>query len=281
MALARQSSHPLARALTDAARGKVTPSQAQDVRVTLAAGIAGTVEGRALRLGHARFALAEGRIDPILADDALILADDEGPLARFRFHEQPRPDAPATLEQLRREGVGLRVASGDRADRVAALAARLDIDDWHAGQLPADKLALLRSLQADGHTVLAVGDGSNDAPLLAAADVSAALTSGTNLAQAQADLLLLDGRLDGLLQARAMALRMREVVGQSRRWALLYNLFAVPFAAVGLVPPWLAAIGMSLSSLLVVLNALRVGRDRSDDATPGRSGSGSAATVSA
>ena len=281
MALARQSSHPLARALTEAARGKVTPAQAQDVRVTLAAGIAGTVDGRALRLGHARFALTEGRIDPVLADDALLLADDAGPLARFHFHEQPRPDAPTTLEQLRREGVGLCVASGDHADRVAALAARLDIDDWHASQLPTDKLARLRSLQADGHTVLAVGDGSNDAPLLAAADVSAALTSGTDLAQAQADLLLLDGRLDGLLQARAMALRMREVVGQSRRWALLYNLFAVPFAAFGLVPPWLAAIGMSLSSLLVVLNAMRVGSDRTDDATPGRPGSGRAAAVSA
>jgi len=286
MALASESSHPLARALAAAARREVTPTRAQAVQVTMAAGIEGMVDGRTLRLGHARFALAAGplaagQIDARLADDALLLADDRGPLARFHFHEQPRADAGATLEQLRREGVGLCIASGDAADRVAALAARLDIDDWHARQLPADKLALLHALQADGHIVLAVGDGSNDAPLLAAADVSAALTSGTDLAQAQADLLLLDGRLDGLIQARTIALRLHEVVAQSRRWALLYNLIAVPFAAFGLVPPWLAAIGMSLSSLGVVLNALRVGRERACDPGRGHGGPTPAAQVSA
>ena len=272
MALASQSSHPLARALTEAARGEVRSSQAQDVRVTLAAGIEGTLDGRVLRLGRVGFALDGQRIDVRLADDAMVLADEHGPLARFHFHEQPRTDAAATLQQLRHAGVGVCMASGDSADRVAALAARLDIDDWHARQLPADKLAQLRSLQAAGHTVLAVGDGSNDAPLLAAADISAALTSGTDLAQAQADLLLLDGHLDGLLQARKIAVRMQEVVGQSRRWALLYNLLAVPFAAFGLVPPWLAAIGMSLSSLVVVLNALRVGRERADERGSGNIG---------
>ncbi|MEO6799927.1 MAG: heavy metal translocating P-type ATPase [Rhodanobacter sp.] len=265
MALASESSHPLARALTAAASRQVTSTRAHGVRVAMAAGIEGTVGSRTMRLGQARFALATGPIDPTLANDAMVLADDQGPLARFHFHEQPRADASSVVAQLRLEGVGLCIASGDTADRVAALAARLGIDDWHARQLPADKLALLRSLQADGHTVLAVGDGSNDAPLLAAAEVSAALTSGTDLAQAHADLLLLDGRLDGLLQARMIAVRLHQVVGQSRRWALLYNLLAVPFAAFGLVPPWLAAIGMSLSSLVVVLNALRVGRDHASD----------------
>ncbi len=281
VALASQSSHPLARAMTEAVRGEVAPSPATDVRVMLAAGIEGTVDGHTMRLGRASFALADDHPEARLAEDAMVLADERGPLARFHFHEQPRVDAPATLAQLRREGVGVSMASGDSADRVAALAARLDIDDWHARQLPADKLARLRSLQSAGHTVLAVGDGSNDAPLLAAAEVSAALTSGTDLAQAQADLLLLDGRLDGLLQARAIAVRMHEVVGQSRRWALWYNLLAVPFAAFGLVPPWLAAIGMSLSSLVVVLNALRVGRERTADAGPGHTGPRRTSEVSA
>ncbi len=276
-ALASESSHPLAHALTAASRQEAVAARAHEVRVTMAAGIEGKVSGRRLRLGRARFALPAGPVDAKLVNDALVLADDHGPLARFHFHDQPRADASSTLEQLRREGVGLCIASGDTADRVGALAARLDIDDWHARQLPADKLALLRALQAEGHTVLAVGDGSNDAPLLAAADVSAALASGTDLAQAQADLLLLDGRLGGLLQARTIAVRLHEVVDQSRRWALLYNLIAVPFAAFGLVPPWLAAIGMSLSSLLVVLNAMRVGRDRSSD--PDR-GSGEATRAS-
>ncbi|MGB6029782.1 MAG: HAD-IC family P-type ATPase, partial [Rhodanobacter sp.] len=199
-----------------------------------------------------------------------VLADQHGALARFGFQERPREDAAATLARLREDGIDVCMASGDSADRVAALATRLGIDDWHARQLPADKLALLQSLQADGHRVLAVGDGSNDAPLLAAADVSAALSSGTDLAQAQADLLLLDGRLQGLLHAHAIAVQMRQVIAQSRRWALGYNLFAVPFAAFGLVSPWLAAIGMSLSSLMVVLNAMRVGREHAHDANPGR-----------
>ncbi|MEO7052781.1 MAG: heavy metal translocating P-type ATPase [Rhodanobacter sp.] len=281
LALASESSHPLARALSAAARGQVASPRAREVHVTLAAGIEGSVNGHALRLGRARFALPAGSIDAGVESDALILADAHGALARFHFHEQPRADAHSTLDQLRHAGVALCIASGDTADRVAALAARVDIDDWHARQLPADKLALLRSLQAEGHTVLAVGDGSNDAPLLAAADVSAALTSGTDLAQAQADLLLLDGRLDGLLQARVIAARLHDVVGQSRRWALLYNLIAVPFAAFGLVPPWLAAIGMSLSSLLVVLNAMRVGRERSSTADRDAGGAAPASEVPA
>ena len=154
---------------------------------------------------------------------------------------------------------------------MAALAARLGIDDWHARQSPADKLERLQAARTHGHTTLAVGDGSNDAPVLAGADVSAALASGTELAQAHADLLLLDGRLDGLVDARTVARQVQRVMAQSRRWALLYNLCAVPFAAFGFVPPWLAGIGMSLSSLVVVLNALRVGGDepaRTDGSGP-------------
>ena len=270
LALARVSSHPLARALSAAARPRGVTPAAQDVRVHLAAGIEGHVGDRALRLGRARYALGDAHYDPRLASAAMVLADQHGALARFGFQERPREDAAATLARLREDGIDVCMASGDSADRVAALATRLGIDDWHARQLPADKLALLQSLQADGHRVLAVGDGSNDAPLLAAADVSAALSSGTDLAQAQADLLLLDGRLQGLLHAHAIAVQMQQVIAQSRRWALGYNLFAVPFAAFGLVSPWLAAIGMSLSSLMVVLNAMRVGREHAHDANPGR-----------
>ncbi|CAM5274033.1 heavy metal translocating P-type ATPase [Rhodanobacter lindaniclasticus] len=274
LALANTSAHPLARALSIAGRQRVVVPAAQDVRVQLAAGVEGRVGDRALRLGRARYALDEAHYDPRLASAALVLADQHGALARFGFHERPREDAAATLARLRDDGIGVCMASGDSADRVAALATRLGIDDWHARQLPADKLALLQSLQATGHHVLAVGDGSNDAPLLAAADVSAALASGTDLAQAQADLLLLDGRLGGLLQARAIAVQLRQVIAQSRRWALTYNLLAVPFAAFGLVSPWLAAIGMSLSSLMVVINALRVGREPAGGTDHGHAGPG-------
>ncbi|MDE2249117.1 MAG: heavy metal translocating P-type ATPase [Xanthomonadaceae bacterium] len=271
-ALADTSAHPLARALSAAARRELAPPAAQDVRVTMAAGIEGVVDGRLLRLGRADFALPAAPGDAEPADDALLLADAEGALARFHFHEQPRTDAREVLDSLRQHGVGLCIASGDSQARVGALADRLGIADWHARQRPADKLAQLQSLRRSGHVVLAVGDGSNDALLLAAADVSAALTSGTNLAQAQADLLLLDGRLEGLLHAQAIAYQLQAVMAQSRRWALLYNLLAVPFAAFGLVPPWLAAIGMSLSSLVVVLNALRVGGPAAAEPPPARGG---------
>jgi Cu2+-exporting ATPase len=159
--------------------------------------------------------------------------------------------------------VAIAIASGDHASRVDALAERLDVAERHARQSPEDKLARLQAAHAEGHVTLAVGDGSNDAPLLAGADVSAALASGTELAQTHADLLLLDGHLGSLADARATARQLQRVIRQGRHWSLWYNLAAVPFAAFGLVTPWLAAIGMSLSSLLVVLHALRVGRGAS------------------
>jgi Cu2+-exporting ATPase len=260
-ALARESTHPLARALADSARGQAVPLQAQSVTIRASAGIDGVVEGRALRLGRAEFALQPaGAAVASMTTDALVLADAQGAIARFDTDEQPRADARQTLDALRADGVQVIIASGDSSARVAALASRLDVSAWHARLSPADKLEQLQKAREHGHVILAVGDGSNDAPLLAAADVSAALASGTELAQAHADLLLLDGRLDGLTQARMIAMQVQHVMRQSRRWSLLYNLAAVPFAAFGFVPPWLAAIGMSLSSLLVVLNAQRVGR---------------------
>ncbi|MFC5435127.1 heavy metal translocating P-type ATPase [Rhodanobacter umsongensis] len=260
-ALAHESSHPLARALADAARQHALPLRAQSVLVSAGEGISGLIDGRMLRLGRADFALAaSGQPSAPAAAAGLMLADEQGAIATFRMDEQPRGDARRMLDTLRADGITPVIASGDTATRVAALAQLLDIDDWHARQSPADKLERLLAARRNGHITLAVGDGSNDAPLLAGADVSAALASGTELAQAHADLLLLDGRLDGLVDARAVSRHVQQVMTQSRRWALFYNLCAVPFAAFGFVPPWLAGIGMSLSSLVVVLNALRVGR---------------------
>jgi Cu2+-exporting ATPase len=258
-ALARESTHPLAGALAAAWPGPVPPVRA--LEVTAGAGIGGEVAGRTLRLGRPDFALAPShRAVPASIAGTLLLADDDGPLAAFHVSEAPRADAAATLLALRRDGMATVLASGDTRARVATIANALGITRWGGRQSPADKLALLDVARAQGRVTLAVGDGSNDAPALAGADVSAALASGTDLAQAHADLLLARGRLDGLLQARRVARQLARVVAQGRRWSLVYNLLAVPFAAAGLVPPWLAAIGMSASSLVVVLNGLRVGR---------------------
>ncbi len=269
-ALAQESSHPLARALAQLASREraaqrepsmASPLQAADVQVLAGAGISGMVEGRLLRLGRAAFAIGSGETESGEgAAGTLVLADTQGELARFAVEDGLRPRAADTLAALRAQGIALAIASGDAPDRVAAVARKLGVDDWSARQTPQDKLALLQAAHADGCVTLAVGDGSNDAPVLAGADVSVALAEGTELAQAHADLLLIDGRLEGLVFARNIARQMQRVTRQSRHWALGYNLVAVPFAAFGMVPPWLAGIGMALSSLGVVLNALRVGR---------------------
>jgi Cu2+-exporting ATPase len=145
----------------------------------------------------------------------------------------------------------------------------LGIRTWVARQAPADKLAWLASLREGGARVVVVGDGVNDAPMLASADVAVAVSSAADVAQATSDIVI-TGKLDALAQARTLALEMLSILRQNRRWALAYNLAAVPLAALGFVPPWLAAIGMSASSLAVVLNALRIGRAKDSEVGDGR-----------
>jgi Cu2+-exporting ATPase len=174
--------------------------------------------------------------------------------------ERLRPSARAAIESLQAQGLQIIIASGDSETKVASAAARLGIDDWRARQLPGDKLALLATLRAEGARVLAVGDGINDAPVLAGADVAIALAEGAGLAQASSDIVLAGERLDTLALARSIAQQTLVIVQQNQRWALFYNLTAMPLAALGFVHPWLAALGMSFSSLCVILNALRIGR---------------------
>ena len=260
-ALAHESSHPLAQALATAAKLQGTTLRAHSVQVHASAGISGELDGQKLWLGHAAFALAaSGQPASAATAGALILADTAGAIGSFHLDEHVRSDAASTLVALRADGVHCALASGDVEARVVTAATYLQISDWHAKQSPADKLALLQAARDAGHVTLAVGDGTNDVPILAGADVSVALDSGSDLAQAHADLLLLNSRLDGLVGARMIARQVQQIINQSRQWALGYNLCAIPFAALGLVPPWLAAIGMSISSLGVVLNAQRVGR---------------------
>jgi Cu2+-exporting ATPase len=256
VALARESSHPVAKAVARIAVGEVP--LANGVEVVAGGGVRGMVDGRPLRLGHAAFAEADRD------DDALWLSDNEGPLARFPLIENVRDDARACVDVLRKAGIACALVSGDAPSRVRAIAARLDIAESHARQSPLDKLARVREAQAGGHVVLAVGDGGNDAAALAAADVSATPGDAVDLARVRADLLL-PGGLAGLPLARALSVQAIRILAQNRRWSLVWNLGAIPFAALGFIPPWLAAIGMSLSSLAVVLNSLRVRETRALD----------------
>jgi len=267
-ALARGSRHPVALALAGAAgRGSASP-EVQAPRTEPGAGIEAVVAGRRVRLGRADFAAPGVAVPPGLAD-AVVLADEAGVIAAFRLSERLRPDAAAASAALAADGLTLEIASGDDATKVAAAAGRLGIDHWQARLRPADKLARLTALRAGGARVIAVGDGINDAPVLAGADVSVALASGAELAQVTSDIVLAGERLGALAEARAIARQALAILRQNQRWALCYNLAAVPLGALGFVPPWLAALGMSVSSLVVVLNALRIGRrDAREEALP-------------
>jgi Cu2+-exporting ATPase len=256
--LARQSRHPVARAIAAADPG-IADTAMGEVTAHAGLGVSATIAGRALRLGRSDFAAA-GKLLPAEYEDAVLLADDAGPIAAFRVGERLRPEACAAVAALQAQGVAVLIASGDACGKVANIAARLNVSAWRARTLPADKLAWLAELRAGGARVLAIGDGVNDAPVLAGADVAIALAEGAELTQASSDIVLTGGRLDSIAPARAIAQRTLAIVRQNQRWAMYYNLAAVPLAALGFVPPWLAALGMSLSSLGVILNALRIGR---------------------
>lgn len=259
--LARESRHPAAQAIAAGCANAAADSPAHvEISAQAGLGITATIDGRELRLGRPDFACA-GKMVEAGYDDAVLLADDVGPIAAFRLSERLRPGALAAIEALKQQGLEVSICSGDAPAKVAAIAARLGIEQWHARQLPADKLAWLGQLRAAGARVIAVGDGINDAPVLAGADVSIALVGGAELAQASSDIVLAGERLDALAPARALARQALAILHQNYRWALVYNLSVIPIAALGFVPPWLAALGMSMSSLGVILNALRIGRD--------------------
>ncbi|TBR09841.1 MAG: cadmium-translocating P-type ATPase [Lysobacter sp.] len=243
------STHPLA-----AAFSSIQAPAAEAVCVVAAQGLEGRVEGRDWRIGRAGF--AAGRED----DGALWLGDGSRAVARIGLVECVRADAVTAVDALREQGVMPHIASGDAASRVEAVGAQLSVPVPLSRQSPEDKLAFVRSLQREGRVVAMVGDGINDGPVLAGADVSIAIGSGAALAQRAADVVLTGGSLARIAGAVSLARRTRAVVRQNLGWALAYNVLALPAAVMGLVPPWMAALGMSLSSLAVTLNALRLAR---------------------
>jgi len=150
------------------------------------------------------------------------------------------------------------VVSGDAESKVAAIAGDIGIEHAIARQSPEQKQAYLKRLQADGHTVAMVGDGINDALVLASADLSIAMGGGAAIAQRSADMIICGEKLERILQARNIAIKTQAIIKQNLRWALLYNAIGIPVTAMGLIHPGLAALGMVCSSLLVSLNALRL-----------------------
>jgi P-type Cu2+ transporter len=251
------SEHPIARAFSIAHPA----APASEVQVSPGRGIEGTVAGRRWRLGRPDWAASAGAVPNTSGDaTAVCLARDAEVVAIFRLADQLRAGARQQITRIAALGIEAEVASGDSAESVAPVVAALGICRWQAGLTPEDKLALLRRRQASGATVIMVGDGVNDAPVLAGADVSVAMARGTPLAQNSADMVLLGESLEPLAEGVAHARRSLRIVRQNLAWAAGYNMLALPLAATGFIAPWMAAIGMSASSLLVVLNALRLSR---------------------
>ncbi|WP_394558465.1 heavy metal translocating P-type ATPase [Aquipseudomonas alcaligenes] len=260
-ALEHGSEHPIARAFGHSNRG------AEQLVSAPGQGLEGVIEGRRLRIGQPGYVAAlAGREAPAIPGEHgqwLLLGDERGPLAWFVLDDRLREDAPELIAACRAQGWNILLLSGDSSPMVGEVARQLGIEDARGGLTPDAKLAVLKELHESGRRVLMLGDGVNDVPVLAGADISVAMGSATDLAKTSADAVLLSNRLGSLVQAFALARRTRRVIVENLAWATLYNGLVLPFAAIGWITPMWAAVGMSVSSLLVVLNALRLARVQS------------------
>jgi P-type Cu2+ transporter len=257
--LAAASRHPLARALVQAVPDVVA---AQGVRETPGAGLSLTTPDGEVRLGSRAFV---GAAEVVMQDEArpgpeIWLGRPGCAPLRIPFHDQPRADAAAVVQGLKDRGMAVCLLSGDRRPVVEAMARTLGIADWKAEQSPADKTAALAALRAQGRNVLMVGDGLNDAPALAAASVSVSPSTAVDVSQTAADVVFQGDKLGPILETLDVARRADKLVRQNLWLALVYNLVAAPLAMGGQLTPLLAALAMSSSSLIVILNALRLAR---------------------
>jgi Cu2+-exporting ATPase len=258
--LAGWSGHPLARSLRDAFTAADVAWQA--VQESPGRGVqAMDGAGRHWRLGSAAWV---GRGGDAADGPQVFLARDGQVVARFLFDELLRNDAALAVQALQADGVQVQLLSGDIPARAREVAAALGIADAAGGLSPADKLAAVRAAQQRGQVVAMVGDGINDAPVLAQADLSIAMGEGAALARSQADAVLVSNRLQDVARARALARQALRIVRQNLVWAAAYNATCVPLALAGWLPPWAAGLGMAASSLFVVLNALRLSRPAAD-----------------
>jgi len=262
-ALEAGSEHPLASALRNA------PAQAHysatQLRSIPGQGVEADIDQQLWRLGRLDFVCDSHTLAPDQqtaarqAGHSVIALGSGGQLqALFAIGDTLRADAGQCIATLQRAGLRVHLLSGDGAGVVERIATQLHCDHWRAEATPQDKLEYVARLQQQGARVLMVGDGVNDAPVLARSEVSIAMGGGTDVARASGDMILIDNRLDMIPAALAMARSTRRIIRQNLWWAAGYNLVALPLAITGQVTPWLASLGMALSSLLVVSNALRL-----------------------
>jgi Cu2+-exporting ATPase len=263
--LEAHSAHPLARAF----RGVASASGLTDVESVSHGGVSGLLEGNRWFIGSAAYTgTADSETNG--QDGRVWLADENEWIAGFEIQDELRRDAEETLALLHMSGIRTVIASGDSEVAVSRVARRLGVDEWHARQDPASKMERVRDWQKQGARVLMVGDGVNDAPVLACADVSMTVPGATDLANSAADFILTAESLGGISEVMEVARCARGVIRQNFTWAIAYNFAALPLAIGGILEPWMAALGMSLSSLLVVANSARLGRSTRRDAARSR-----------
>ena len=257
--LEKHSEHPIARVFHEQPSVQVT-----GVTNHLGGGLSGKLNGQNLYIGHKTFVASQ---TPARAPDTdqppgmeIWLANDQQWLASFRLDDQVREDAAEAVRALQEAGLQTILLSGDRSGHVQQVAKQLGIDRAIGEASPEQKLQVLEELRNQGHQVMMVGDGLNDLPSMAGAGISVAMGTAADLTQLKADAVLLNGQLTQLLEAMKTSRQTRSIIHQNMAWALVYNLLALPLAAAGFITPWLAAIGMSASSLIVVLNALRLSK---------------------
>jgi len=271
--LEQASEHPLAHAFVKAARDRSCQMQpVRDFRAVPGQGVVGQVSGRRLLLGSPAFLSAAGVGWPGLDDriqllrkqgqTVLLLAVDGKLAALFGIADPLKPTSAAAVRQLRAEGLDPIMATGDSAEAAAFIAREAGIaaDKVHAEMLPQQKQSFIKKLQARGKIVAMAGDGVNDAPALAQADVGIALGTGADIAMESAPLTLVRGDLRAIAQARALSRATITAIRQNLFLAFAYNALAIPLAAFGILSPVWASAAMTLSSLSVVVNSLRLRR---------------------
>lgn len=257
--LALSTKHPLAFSL---ARHAVNRSPCDGVTEEPGRGVRTSIDGIEARLGHPDFcgASEEAKVLAASYPHASVIAFRHGAdRAAFAIGQSLRPDAASVIAALRERGINVKILSGDRPEVVDAFAVALGVSDRQGGLKPGEKVAILDALKAQGRRVLMIGDGINDAPALAAASVSLSPVSAAELSQAQADGVFLGDSLIPVLDALVTSCRARALMRQNLWLSAIYNALAVPLAVAGLVTPLIAAAAMSGSSVLVTLNALRLG----------------------
>lgn len=266
-ALEMDSNHPIARVF----KPYHTHLAASHTKQIVASGVEGCIENNIYRLGGVDFASeiiassmggsSENLLTPPDAQHHwLLLCNEKSVVAWIALEDEIRVSAQQAVTELQSMGIAVELLSGDQLISVAQVAKKLGIDEYTAGAKPAEKLARLSLTQLAGDKVLMIGDGINDVPVLAGADVSIAMAQASDLAQTRADSVLLNNQLTLLPRAIKIAERTNRIIKQNLLFSLSYNLLALPLAASGHVPPWAAAIGMSMSSLVVVMNALRLSK---------------------